>query len=186
MKTRSATPLILTAGALLFTLGMLLGAFGPWAKVLTVSVGGTDGSNDGWLVVGAAIVSLGFVLGYAFYRAGSRWLMLGPMAAGVIGAAVTIYDRSSISDRISRANSSLLGEVAQIGWGLNLAMVASILLAVVALIALVSVAKPSAPLLPAGGGTSTADELERLSKLHESGSLTTEEFEAAKAQLLRS
>src|SRR5436190_18147508 len=113
MKTRSAAPVILTIGALLFTLGMLLGAFGPWAKVLNISVGGTDGSNDGWLIVGAAVVSLGFVLTYALYRASSRWVMLGPLLAGIAGAAVAIYERNNISDKISQAGG--LGQIAQIG-----------------------------------------------------------------------
>jgi Short C-terminal domain len=183
-KARPVAPIILTIGALLFTLGMLVGAFGPWVKVLAVSIGGTDGSNDGWFVVGAAIVALGFLLGYGLYRAGSRWLMLGPALAGVVAAAVTIYDRGNVSDKLARAG--LIGEVGQIGWGLNLAMVASIVLAVISVVALIYVDHPNATLLSTERPTATtAGELERLSKLHESGSLTTEEFEAAKAQLLR-
>jgi hypothetical protein len=47
-KSVSVAPVILTIGGLLFTLGMLVGAFGPWVKVLAVTVAGTDGSN-GWL-----------------------------------------------------------------------------------------------------------------------------------------
>ena len=185
MKARSAAPVILTVGALLLTLGMALGAFGPWAKVLTISVGGTDGSNDGWLIVGAALISLCFLLPYAFYRGASRWLMLGPLVAGVAGAAVAIYDRGNISNKISQAGA--FGRIVQVGWGLNLAMVASILLAIVALIAVVSVTRPDAPFLPTSPqpATPTVGELERLSQLHESGSLTAEEFEAAKAQLLK-
>src|SRR5262245_27096330 len=174
VKGRSAAAIVLTAGALLCTLGMFIGAFGPWAKVLTASIGGTDDSNDGWLVFGAAVVSLGFLLVYAFYRPASRWLMIGPLAAGIVGAAVTIYDRSDLSNRISRANSTVLGQVAQIGWGLNLAMVASILVAVIALIAVVVVAHPAAPFLPPPAPPSPTSDLERLSKLHESGELTEE------------
>lgn len=37
---------------------MVLGAFGPWVKVLTLSVSGVDNSNDGWLVIVAAIFGL--------------------------------------------------------------------------------------------------------------------------------
>ena len=36
----------------------------------------------------------------------------------------------------------------------------------------------------AGGGASTADELEKLAKLHQAGTLTAEEFAAQKAKLL--
>ena len=132
----------------MFTVGMAVGALSPWAKVLTVTIGGTDDSNDGWIVLGAAVVSLVCLLFYAFYRGASRWLMIGPLAAGIVGGAITVYDRSNLSDRISEANSTLFGQVADIGWGLNLAMVASILLAVSALVALVFVQQPNAPFLP--------------------------------------
>ncbi len=36
--------------------GMVIGGFGPWGKVVglvNTSISGTDGSNDGWIVVGA-------------------------------------------------------------------------------------------------------------------------------------
>jgi hypothetical protein len=51
----------------------------------------------------------------------------------VIGAATTIYDRHHISSAISKAGP-FARAVAQVGWGLNLALIASISLAVAGLV----------------------------------------------------
>src|SRR5436309_14409061 len=71
---------------------MVIGAFGPWVKALGQSVGGTDGSNDGWLVVAAAVI--GGLLFYATrtHRTAGVWALLG----GIGGVAVTLYDRSQV------------------------------------------------------------------------------------------
>ena len=107
---------------------MVVGAFGPWIKALGSGVSGTDGANDGWLVVGAAVVGAGvFALMRERHTAG-LWTVLG----GLAGAGVTIYDRQTVSSKIDE-----LGEfqgLAQIGWGLNLAMVASISFGVAGLV----------------------------------------------------
>src|SRR5262245_36247760 len=74
---------------------MVVGAFGPWIKALGQSVGGTDGSNDGWLVVAVAV--LGALAFYAIrkFRGSAILALLG----GIAGIAVTAYDRSNIQDR---------------------------------------------------------------------------------------
>jgi hypothetical protein len=85
-------------------------------------VSGTDGSNDGWLIVVIAAVSAGVFLWARERRFGA----IGPILGGVLGAIVTIYDRGNLSD----AGEGELGEgLIQVGWGLNLAMIASISLA---------------------------------------------------------
>jgi hypothetical protein len=100
---------------------MVLGAFGPWVKALGQSVGGTDGSNDGWLVVAAAVIG-----GLLFYvtrehRAAGVWPFLG----GIAGIGVTLYDRSNVQDAIN--NGGVLAQaLVQVGWGLNLALAASV------------------------------------------------------------
>jgi hypothetical protein len=98
---------------------MLLGAFGPWAKVFGFSVSGTDGSNDGWIVVVVAVVGAGLFL----WRRGTRYAGLWPVLAGAAGSAVTIYDRQNLS---SAGDGELAEGLVQVGWGLNLAMLASI------------------------------------------------------------
>jgi hypothetical protein len=103
---------------------MLIGAFGPWVKALGMSVSGTDGSNDGWLVVGVVVVGGALVAGTRRYRAAGIWALL----AGLAGAAVTLYDRHDVQNRIKSAGA-FAQSVASVGWGLNLALIASISLA---------------------------------------------------------
>jgi Protein of unknown function (DUF2510) len=107
---------------------MVIGAFGPWVKAFAVSVGGTDGSNDGWLVVAAALIAALVILARREKASAGVWAIL----AGVAGAGTTIYDRSNVSSAISDAGP-LAQSVVQVGWGLNLAMVASISLAIAGL-----------------------------------------------------
>lgn len=104
---------------------MVLGAFGPWVKALGQSVSGTDGGNDGWIVVAAAVIAA-----VLFYRlrevpAAGIW----PLIGGVIGAIVTLYDRNNINDAIEEGGA-FARALAQVGWGLNLAIIASISFAV--------------------------------------------------------
>lgn len=98
---------------------MLLGAFGPWVKALGQSVGGTDGSNDGWFVVAAAGLA-----GLLFYLARTRRVAgIWPLLGGIGGLGVTLYDRNNIHDAIS--GNALAQALVQVGWGLNLAVIAS-------------------------------------------------------------
>jgi hypothetical protein len=103
---------------------MLIGAFGPWVKAFAVSASGTDGSNDGWIVVGAAAVGAG-----VFWLKGETKLAgVWPLLGGAAGTLTTIYDRGKVQDAIDEGGA-LTQAVVQIGWGLNLAMIASISLA---------------------------------------------------------
>jgi len=107
--------------------GMFIGAFGPWAKALTlagsVSVSGTDGSGDGWFVVVAAILAVLALLGAA--RRESAGLAAVASALGLASAAICIWDRHDFQFE----NESGL---ATAGWGVNLAAITSIGLAIFA------------------------------------------------------
>lgn len=103
---------------------MVVGSFGPWAKVLGFTVSGTDGSNDGWFVVAIAVAA-GAV--FLWQRESTR-AGFAAIVGGVLGATVAIYDRSNLKDAASEGGE--LGELVQVGWGLNLAMLASISLAI--------------------------------------------------------
>jgi Short C-terminal domain len=188
---------------------MVIGAFGPWGKALTafgsVSISGTDGSNDGWLVVGAAV--LGTVALVAASRRKSVFLAVFIGLLGVGSAGVCLIDRQEIE---GFETDSVLGGA---GWGLNLALVASLCLGVFALslirrrrpqeaatLPVESVTHEAASRLPRSIGVSTAVgeakpdassgssrlavELERLADLHARGALTDDEFGNAKRQLL--
>jgi hypothetical protein len=113
---------------------MVVGAFGPWATVFGFSVSGTDGSNDGWLVVAAAAIGGG--LYYAMRRRSDAGVW--PLLAGLAGLAVTAYDRQNLQV------TGVFAGVVQVGWGLNLALIASVSMAIAGVFAVVQ-ARRSAP-----------------------------------------
>ena len=103
---------------------MVVGSFGPWAKVPGSTVSGIDGSNDGWFVVAIAVVAGAVFL----WKRRKTQAGFAAIVGGVLGASVAMYDRSHLKDAVSEGGE--LGELVQVGWGLNLAMVASISLAI--------------------------------------------------------
>jgi hypothetical protein len=103
---------------------MIVGAFGPWATVLGASVSGTDGHNDGWIVIVIALLGGLFVYGRRESRDAGIWALL----IGGIGVAATLYDRHNLSSAISQAGA-FGAVIAHIGWGLNLSLFASVSLA---------------------------------------------------------
>jgi hypothetical protein len=114
---------------ILAAVAMLIGAFGPWLKVSaaflgSVSVSGTDGGNDGWIVVAASLV--GAFLFYAALISSTRTSRIFTgvlaLAAGAAALATCIYDRNRLSDPPAEVSE---GALISIGWGLNLALAAS-------------------------------------------------------------
>jgi len=99
---------------------MVIGAFGPWVKALGLSAGGTDGSNDGWLVVAAAAISALLFYARRTHGAAGVWGLLG----GIAGLAITLYDRTRVQNAIDEGGA-MAQALAQVGWGLNLALAAS-------------------------------------------------------------
>jgi hypothetical protein len=110
------------------------------------SVAGTDGGNDGWLVVSAAVIGGGLT----FLLRRNRGAGIPALLGGLLGGTVTIYDRSHVSDAIQKGGA-FTQALAQIGWGLNLAMIASISLAVAGLVWLFAV--PSEEAIDETSGT---------------------------------
>jgi len=107
---------------------MIVGGFGPWAKVLgAITINGTDDGKDGWIVVVAAGVAIAVLVVLAFtWR---RWLALIPLLAGTIAAATAGYDISDI-------NSVGGGRLASAEWGIYVSLIASIGLAIASIAAL--------------------------------------------------
>jgi hypothetical protein len=108
---------------------MLVGAFGPWANVFGVPINGLDAPNDGWVVVALALVALVCIVAEHRMRA----LAVGTIVVGVIGAGVTLYDRRRFA--FATTDVGDLGAVVTIGWGLDLALAASVSLALYGLVA---------------------------------------------------
>jgi hypothetical protein len=124
---------------------MVIGAFGPWVTAFAISVSGTDGSNDGWLVVAAAVIGGGLLYAMRQRKSAGVWALLG----GVAGLAVTAYDRGNVQNAIDRGGA-FAQAVAHVGWGLNLSLLASLSMAIAGLVALIQArsaadATPSAP-----------------------------------------
>ena len=99
----------------------LVGVFSTWASSGPVSLNGTQGPNNGWLVVIFAFVALGGV------RALSRGSWLGVTA--VLGAAVVIL-WTAVEGLLD--NRDVLG--GSTGWGLWLTILAALTLAAAALV----------------------------------------------------
>jgi hypothetical protein len=109
---------------------MVIGAFGPWAKILgLITVNGTDESGDGWIVIGAAIVG---AIAFALWRAqGRNWLALAALAAAA-ALATTIYDRVDLER--TTANGVNVGALIDAGWGIYVAMIGSLSLGIAAVV----------------------------------------------------
>jgi hypothetical protein len=96
---------------------MVVGSLGPWAELFGFSVSGVEGGNDGWLVIAAAVAGAG-----AVYWAATRHELAGGAAAvvcGGAGAVVTLVERGNVDE------TGFGPFVADVGWGLTLAMIAS-------------------------------------------------------------
>lgn len=98
---------------------MLIGGFGPWATVFGISVDGTNG--DGWVVVIAGALAGGL----CYWKRERHWAGAWAIAGGAVGLLTTGYDRGHLESVISRGGSFAQALV-QVGWGLNLALIASV------------------------------------------------------------
>lgn len=103
---------------------MVAGVLGPWVTALGVSASGV-GRAGGWAVVAAAAVgALLLVLTRANRGAG-----LFPLVGGLAGVAVALRQRNHITLAVHGAGV-LAHSAVRIGWGLDLALAASIAFAV--------------------------------------------------------
>lgn len=128
---------------------MILGAFGPWAKVFVANVSGVDG--DGWFVVLAAVLA-GVMLYQHEKRAGAaRWPMIVSAVAGAIAFLVVTVDAIDIyGGEPAAGGESLFGDTDLVspGWGLVMDHIASLSL-VAASIAFLLRGRSSADVAPA-------------------------------------
>ena len=114
---------------------MVIGAFGAWATIGSVSVGGTVG--DGWFVIIAAGLGAGLFHGMRGSGSAGAW----PLIGGVVSLAITVYDRSHLEEFINHGGAVAQPPV-QVGWGLNVALIASISMAVAGVVSLVQRRRP--------------------------------------------
>lgn len=127
------------AGASL--VAMVVGAFGPWVKVFgIVTINGTDGGRDGWVVIGAAAVAALLLLIYA--KAHRRWLLVLPVLAGLAGAATAAYDIDDIS-RLGSGSVFGAGDTFSAQWGIYVSLVGSVSLALAAVVLIMRRREPA-------------------------------------------
>jgi hypothetical protein len=108
---------------------MVIGSFGPWAKVLgLLTVNGTDEGGDGWVVIGAAAV--GVVALVLWRMRGRGWLVLTELAAAA-ALATTIYDRIDLEGTTDGVD---VGALVDASWGIYVAMIGSASLAGAAIV----------------------------------------------------
>jgi len=108
---------------------MVIGAFGPWAKVLDlVTINGTDKGGDGWIVVGAAVAGAAGLL--LCRTRGRNWLVLTAVAA-TAALATTIYDRIDLE---GTTNGVDVGPLVDAAWGIYAAMIGSLSLGIAAVV----------------------------------------------------
>jgi hypothetical protein len=120
---------------------MVVGAFGPWVKVFgIVTINGTDGGRDGWVVIGAAAVAALLLLIYA--KARRKWLLVLPVLAGLAGAATAAYDINDISGLASGTFFGA-GETFSTQWGIYVSLVGSVSLALAALALMIARREPA-------------------------------------------
>jgi uncharacterized membrane protein len=124
---------------------MVVGAFGPWAKVADLlTINGTDGERDGWFVVGAAGTAAVALLAYS--RFGRGWLLALPLLAGLAAVATTAYDLNDLGD--TEPAVALLGLAVSAGWGIYVALVASISLVLASLALVIEIRFKKASRVP--------------------------------------
>ena len=113
--------------------------FGPRATLFANSayrhsVAGTDSGSHGWLVVGLA--AAGAVAFARSLRASNLWRAAFAVVAGGAAVAVVLHDRRDIRHAFTGTHISIvqaLQSFVRIGWGLNLALIASLVMTLAAL-----------------------------------------------------
>ena len=106
---------------------MVVGVFGSWATVGGSGVSGTSAGSRGWVVLTAALLAGAILL----FRRGTRSAGIYVAAIGVVAVAAVAYDRTHLGDTIGA--SSATEAAARAGWGINLALGASVSLTVAGL-----------------------------------------------------
>jgi hypothetical protein len=119
------------AGSLLFTLWievsavlMVVGVYGAWVTVRGSNVPGTSAGNRGWVVLVAALLGAGVFWFRRWTRSGGAYAAL----AGLVAIAAASYDRTHLADTLG-AGKVVAAHVGA-GWGLDLAFVGSVSLAI--------------------------------------------------------
>jgi Protein of unknown function (DUF2510) len=117
---------------LLWSLGsaalMVVGAFGPWVTALGIlSISGNDVHKHGWYLAALAFAGAMVVFARRTNVAGAVWAIV----VGLAGTGLTYHDRHDIVSLLGGSTTSetqqqLVNSLVHVGWGLNIALFASV------------------------------------------------------------
>jgi hypothetical protein len=120
---------------LLWSLGsaalMVVGAFGPWVTALGIlSISGNDVHEHGWYLAALALAGAMVVFARRTNVAGAVWAIV----VGLTGTGLTYHDRHDITSLLGAAATTptqrdFVNALVHVGWGLNVALFASLSLA---------------------------------------------------------
>jgi hypothetical protein len=133
---------------LLSALLMAFGSVGPWLEVGRVTWGGVEQGHV-WLVLVVAVAGAALLIAWRRHRAAG----VAALVSGVVGVGIALYDRShwGVFSPISpRPDTGYFVGPVHLGWGLYLALFASLSFALCGLVWLVAFTRRS-------GGTQLAE-----------------------------
>jgi hypothetical protein len=102
----------------------VVGVYGAWVTVDGSSVPGTSAGNRGWVVLTAALVAAGVLWFRNWTRSAGAYVAL----AGVVAVAAVSYDRAHLAAALG--GSRVVAAHAGAGWGLDVAFVGSVGIAI--------------------------------------------------------
>jgi len=103
---------------------MVVGVFGTWVHVGADGVSGSSSGNHGWVVLTTAVLAAGVF----WFRRRTRSAGVYVALIGAVAVAAVVYDRTHLASAIG--GGSVVAASAQAGWGLEVALVASLSLTV--------------------------------------------------------
>lgn len=107
---------------------MVVGVFGSWVKVGPTALGGTTAGAHGWIVLAVALLAAGV----CWFRRATRSAGVYVFCAGVAALVAAVYDRTHLAAVLG--GGQVVTDAAGAGWGLYVALAASISLAVAAVV----------------------------------------------------
>jgi hypothetical protein len=120
---------------------MVIGAVGPWAKLLGATLNGLDGDGGLILVLGILAIIAAVLMARSSKRPRPRWTYIVCIIAGGLCAAIAFYDWGTLegsfdSTVLSDAEEDFVAAAVSTGWALVLAAFASASLVVASIVGL--------------------------------------------------
>jgi hypothetical protein len=121
---------------------MVVGAYGAWVKVGPTGLSGLTSGAHGWITLAAGLLAAGV----AWFRRATRSAGAYVAAAGAASFVAVVYDRKHLAAIVG--GGKVVGQAAGSGWGLYVALGASISLTVAGLVWVLATGLPWSWLAP--------------------------------------